>query len=180
MQNQAINLGIAITFWFAGIALMFAICYKLLFYILPRKQFEKVMAFTFVVGTYCMILIHGKVANYLYKQQVNEPVLLDQAYSIKVFEKNNSSSAFGIGGWSVCHVIFYIVLGYFFNSHWYLLLLCSIVWELIEFLLSKLSLKTPTKRDSRWQYIEEWNGNPWDILANDIGILIGFLLRVIF
>ncbi len=89
---------------------------------------------------------------------------------------------FDLDGWSISHLLFYMLIGYLFPHKNYILLafIFGILWELIEYYNEKFTpklfggckkLKTDKNEDDNW-----WYSKPTDILMNALGLIIGFHL----
>ena len=86
-----------------------------------------------------------------------------------------------LDGWSLTHVLFYVLLGYLFPKHFVYLMLVGILWEIVEeFVLnhlksvdyhSKCAKILPRDQEARW-----WFGRVSDIPMNAIGFAIGYHL----
>ena len=66
--------------------------------------------------------------------------------------------------WCIKHIIQYICLGYFSPNYWITILLISILFEYIEFILSKKSINISSRLDT-------------DPIINSFGLLVGVLLQ---
>ena len=84
---------------------------------------------------------------------------------------------FDLDGWSVSHVLFYILLGYLFPDHFILLMFMGILWELMEeFVLNSLS-SARTKCDRLLpKGVRGTHERISDIPMNAIGFIIGVAL----
>lgn len=79
-----------------------------------------------------------------------------------------------LDGWSLTHVLFYILLGYLFPNQFVPLMAAGVLWELTEsYILNRLSSRGKcTEMDSgSW-----WFGRVSDIPMNAIGFAIGYRL----
>ena len=87
-----------------------------------------------------------------------------------------------LDGWSLTHVLFYVLLGYLFPEHFVYLMLAGILWEIVEeFVLNHLSsldyhskcskILPPRDQENRW-----WFGRVSDIPMNALGFVIGYRL----
>lgn len=86
-----------------------------------------------------------------------------------------------LDGWSLTHVLFYVLLGYLFPDHFVPLMLMGVLWEIVEeFVLNRLSsarskcdkIVLPRDHENRW-----WFGRVSDIPMNALGFVIGFHLK---
>ena len=88
---------------------------------------------------------------------------------------NNSQSNYGLDGWSISHLLFYMLLGYLFPNKIILTLSLGIIWELFE---TYIGIYKPiifkdfgfcsTDNSKVW-----WYGKISDIIVNFIGFMIG-------
>ena len=79
--------------------------------------------------------------------------------------------------WPITHLLFYMVLGFFFPDCWLLILSVGVVWEGIEEAMAMFSgressssapLSESTQYSKTW-----WGGSLTDILFNTVGFVIG-------
>jgi len=81
-----------------------------------------------------------------------------------------------LDGWSITHIIFFMILGYNFPNTFILSIIIGILWELCEYTLGKNRIPlleecynlSTDKQDGNWWYAK-WS----DVLLNIIGFLIG-------
>ena len=88
---------------------------------------------------------------------------------------NNSQSDYGLDGWSLTHLFFYMLIGYLFPEKMVFTISLGIIWELFE---TYIGLYKPsifkefgfcsTDNSKVW-----WYGKYSDILVNFIGFIIG-------
>ena len=93
---------------------------------------------------------------------------------------NNSSKKYGLDGWSISHLLFYMLLGYLFPNKIILTLSLGIIWELFE---TYIGIYKPyifqefgfcsTDISNVW-----WYGKFSDIIVNFIGFIIGQYLAL--
>jgi hypothetical protein len=89
------------------------------------------------------------------------------------FNKNNSLI---FNGWTLSHLICYIIIGYYYPNEYYYIFIIGILWELYEFSYSYLDIckniyRLLLKTDK--MYIV---GNIYDPLINLLGYFIGCYL----
>ena len=97
---------------------------------------------------------------------------------------NNSSKKYGLDGWSVTHLLFYMLLAYLFPNKIILTVSLGIIWELVEMFLGiyiviykpdifKEFGSCSTDNTKIW-----WYGKFSDIIVNFIGFIIGQYLAL--
>jgi hypothetical protein len=67
--------------------------------------------------------------------------------------------------YSILHVLIYGVLGYFIRNEWLFVIIISILWEVLEYILNKLS------NNSLWKEIKI--NKILDVILNLLGYYIG-------
>lgn len=88
-----------------------------------------------------------------------------------------------LDGWSLTHILFYLLLGYLFPDHFVPLMLMGVLWEIVEhFVLNHLkslnyhakctNMLLPRDQENRW-----WFGRVSDIPMNALGFAIGYHLN---
>jgi len=85
-------------------------------------------------------------------------------------------------GWGVTHLLFFLILTYFYTEQWILIFFLGVLWEIIEsffhdhpFYISKCNYVLDTDQVAGW-----WYGRWQDIVMNSIGMSISFILHMIF
>jgi hypothetical protein len=78
--------------------------------------------------------------------------------------------------WSVSHFMLYTILGFAFPHLWLLLAICSISWELLEFMSGYIEHNYVRKNHTDPIY---WCGKWSDLLVNSAGFLTGLFIRYI-
>ena len=96
------------------------------------------------------------------------------------FDLFNNSKKYGLDGWSISHLLFYMLLGYLFPNKIILTLSLGIIWELFE---TFIGIYKPnifkdygfcsTDNSKVW-----WHGKFSDIIVNFIGFIIGQYLAL--
>lgn len=112
---------------------------------------------------------------YLYYKKCD---ILDKRYNntnIKILDNFSN-------GWAFSHFILFFILTYIYPSEWLFLLICGIIWEIIEYILSLKYFKKLFKYYIDSNYDE--NNNYWyaqyeDIITNILGIILALLIRKI-
>lgn len=87
-----------------------------------------------------------------------------------------------LNGWAFSHFILFFILTYIYPSEWLFLLICGIIWEIMEYLFSLKYSKKLFKYYIYSNYNE--NNNFWysqyeDIITNILGIILALLIRKI-
>ncbi len=84
-------------------------------------------------------------------------------------------------GWGLSHLILYFILTYIYPSEWLFLLICGIIWEIIEYVISLYH-----KKINKFYICSNYNENNdyWyaqyeDIIMNILGIILALLIRKI-
>ena len=86
--------------------------------------------------------------------------------------------------WSISHICFFAILGFFYPNSFYISMILGVIWEIVEFALSYYE---PKWFFDNWRFggcpndenssINEWWFFRWnDILMNCIGFFIGMKL----
>jgi len=166
MHTKTLNALITLAFYASLFFLTWAVLQRR-FTQKNKKPTQFVYAIIILIVTVIAMQLHGHLGSKA-SDHIDEPVLFDHAYI-------HTRSA--IGGWSLGHFFTYFLLGLLAPKYWYCWIAISIVWEIFEY---NEYLKPQTLRDNRWQYNREWNGNPWDCMANDSGLLTGLFCRHVF
>ena len=90
---------------------------------------------------------------------------------------------FGIDGWSITHVTFFALLGYYYPTYFWYAFIWGVIWELCEYLSGKYKPKILSdfgecnklqtdNPDKKWWYAK-WT----DIICNVIGFLLGIYMK---
>jgi hypothetical protein len=114
------------------------------------------------------IIIYGQIRC---KLRFADPLIKPVTY--------NNKQLFDLDGWSISHLIMFIILGYIFDKNVLLLIFMGTLWEVIEIIFGKISYVLPAleschikNKNSDW-----WYGRMSDIYVNIIGIFIGYNLK---
>jgi len=101
--------------------------------------------------------------------------------------------------WALSHIILFFIVTYIYPKRYIFIMLCGILWELIEHIFryiidrihhkrvlydywhSKLDnhIKKRIKNKKNLNYDNWWYGRPEDILYNSIGIILALIARSI-
>ena len=92
-----------------------------------------------------IILIYTKIHNRTHFKFLSKPCIFD------------------IKGWTMTHVILYILLGYFAHSLWYLLIIIGFIFEIVELFIDKLIICL------EYRMLD-------DPITNTVGLLFGIIL----
>jgi hypothetical protein len=85
-----------------------------------------------------------------------------------------------LDGWGVSHFFFYGLLGYLFPRRWVFIIVCGIIWELVEHVFGAHPLIRSymaecnylnTDGSVRW-----WYGRWEDIVMNTLGMILGIYI----
>jgi hypothetical protein len=86
-----------------------------------------------------------------------------------------------ISGWTISHLIFYLILGLIFPECIFIIIIIGVLWEFIENLLgyynNNINLQHKiTRKSNKIYYNNWWSGSFKDIIVNIMGVYIGFYI----
>ena len=83
-----------------------------------------------------------------------------------------------LNGWGISHFILYFILAYIYPSEWIFILVCSILWEILEYILSFSVFNYECKyNNTDVKYNNWWYAQYEDIVMNILGISLALLIR---
>ena len=91
--------------------------------------------------------------------------------SLKIFDNY-------LDGWAISHFILYFILAYIYPSEWIFILLCGILWEILEYIFSFPFFNYDCKyNNTDVKYNNWWYAQYEDIVMNILGISLALLIR---
>jgi hypothetical protein len=80
--------------------------------------------------------------------------------------------------WGLSHIILFFIVTYIYPNRYIFIMLCGILWEIIEYITKILNNKFNTKLNLENGKKEDWwYGRSEDILYNSIGIILALFVR---
>ena len=74
-------------------------------------------------------------------------------------------------GWCILHFLLYLLLGFCAPSYWHVLVVIGVLFEIVEYMLSRIM--------PRGEFTESLSGRYIDIIVNTAGVGVGVFLRCV-
>lgn len=129
------------------------------------------LATALLIGIYSYLMSNGDFTSRAMHDVANDDPMNRILFQIADFQFN---------GWSLSHVLFYILAGFLFPQSINFMMVVWIAWEVYEkimgqiTLLNSLPMEIVVRKDSVYETF--WDGRASDIAMNAIGTSVGFLL----
>lgn len=81
--------------------------------------------------------------------------------------------------WALSHIMLFFIVTYIYPNRYIFIMLCGILWEIIEYITKILNHKFDTKLNLDMGKEDWWYGRVEDILYNAIGIILALFTRSI-
>ena len=89
-----------------------------------------------------------------------------------------------LNGWSLTHIVFFGLLGYFFPKRFVLIMIIGIIWEIVEekcmyYMIKDIEILNCKKENSKISEIGSmwWFGRLSDVFMDAIGFGIGYMIH---